>query len=173
MSVRKAAFDPVVGPGTRVLILGSLPGDASLAAGQYYANPRNRFWHLLGAVIERPDLPELAYEQRLAVVLAAGIGLWDAASSAERVGSLDSAIRLAEPAALAELTASLPQLAAVACNGKASSKIARPMLAGIDCALIDLPSSSPANAAISFAQKREIWLELRHFLGSALAFTRQ
>ncbi|HET9630284.1 MAG TPA: uracil-DNA glycosylase family protein, partial [Novosphingobium sp.] len=66
---RKHALAPVVAPHTRVLILGSLPGEASLAAGRYYAHPRNAFWHLAGAAIGRADLPELAYENRLATLL--------------------------------------------------------------------------------------------------------
>ena len=164
MSARKTAFAPVVDADTRVLILGSLPGDQSLAAGRYYANPRNRFWHLMGAVIERTDLPEIDYEQRLAVMLAGGIGLWDAAATATREGSLDSAIRAVKAAALSELVGTLPQLRAAAFNGKASARIARPLLAHTRFALVDLPSSSPANAAMPFEQKRAAWLALRQFL---------
>jgi hypoxanthine-DNA glycosylase len=108
VNLRKAAFAPVVDASTRVLVLGSLPGEQSLAAGRYYANPRNRFWHLVGAAIERPDLPDLEYEQRLEVLLSAGIGLWDAVASATRVGSLDSSIREVEAAGLSELVATLP-----------------------------------------------------------------
>ena len=154
---------------TRVLILGSLPGDMSLAAARYYANPRNRLWRLVGEVIARPDLPMLDYDERLAVLLATGIGLWDAVASAERPGSLDSAIRKAQPAALADLIAALPQLRAVAFNGQTSGKIARPLLVNARCQLIDLPSSSPAHAALSFAQKRQMWLCLRQFLALPVA----
>lgn len=168
MSARKAAFAPIVSAATRVLILGSLPGELSLAAARYYANPRNRFWQLVGAVIARPDLPVLDYDQRLAVLLASGIGLWDAAASAERPGSLDSAIRAVQPAALADLIASLPQLRAVAFNGQTSGKIARPLLLDARCRLIDLPSSSPAHAAMNFAQKRQMWLCLRQFVAQPL-----
>ena len=164
MTTRKSAFAPVVDAQTRVLILGSLPGDMSLAAAQYYANPRNRFWHLIGEVIARPDLPMLDYEARLAVLLASGIGLWDAVASAERPGSLDSAIRRAQPAALADLIATLPQLRAVAFNGQTSAKIARPLLRGLPLELIDLPSSSPAHAAISYPEKLDTWLTLRRLL---------
>lgn len=149
---------------TRVLILGSLPGDMSLAAARYYANPRNRFWDLVGAVIDRPDLPLLAYDTRLAVLLGNGIGLWDAVASAERSGSLDSAIRRAQPAALAELIAALPQLHAVAFNGQTSGKIARPLLNALPMELLELPSSSPAHAAMSYAQKLERWLTMRRSL---------
>ena len=168
MTLRKQAFAPVVSSATRVLILGSLPGDASLAAEQYYANPRNRFWHLVGAVIDWQDLPGLAYPARLEVLRAAGIGLWDTVASAERHGSLDSAIRQAEPAALAELATGLPLLRAIGCNGRASAKIARRLLAGTGLALIDLPSSSPAHAALAYPAKLERWLALKEFLPAPL-----
>ena len=164
MSTRKSAFAPVVNAQTRLLILGSLPGDQSLAAGRYYANPRNRFWHLVGDVIDRPDLPELEYERRLEVLLGSRVGLWDAVASATRDGSLDIAIRAAQPAGLAALVSALPRLHAVAFNGKTSARIARPQLDGSAFALIDLPSSSPAHAAMSSAEKRSIWLGLRQFL---------
>jgi len=162
--MRKSAFPPVVSPDTRVLILGSLPGEASLAAQRYYAHPQNRFWHLAGAVIGRDDLPSLDYDARLAALLSAGVGLWDTVASALREGSLDSAIREAEHAALAELAAGLPQLRAVGFNGGASARIGRKLLAGSGLALVDLPSSSPTYAAMPFAQKRARWLELQRFL---------
>ena len=168
MTLRKAAFAPVVSASTRILILGSLPGEMSLAAERYYANPRNRFWQLVGEVLARPDLPQLGYDDRLSVLLANGIGLWDAVASAERPGSLDSAIRNAKPAALVELIASLPQLRAVGYNGQASAKIARSQLTYAPLVQINLPSSSPAHAAMPFAQKCQVWLGLRQFLASPL-----
>lgn len=161
---RKSAFAPIVAAHTRVLILGSLPGEASLAAGRYYAHPRNRFWDLAGEVIGRPDLAMLDYDARLSALLAAGIGLWDTIASAERQGSLDSAIHAAEAAPLRELTATLPALRAVGFNGARSAATGTPALAGSGLALIALPSSSPAHAAMSFAEKRERWLALRDFL---------
>ena len=169
MSERKTAFAPVVDADTRVLILGSLPGDLSLAAARYYANPRNRFWHLTGAVIGRPELPDLDYDARLAALRAAGIGLWDAAATATRPGSLDSAIRDIEPAELAKLIRTLPQLQAIAFNGKTSARIARPLLAESGCTLIELPSSSPAHAALPYEHKRQAWLTLRQFLAPPIA----
>ncbi|MFM5895683.1 MAG: DNA-deoxyinosine glycosylase [Novosphingobium sp.] len=164
MSARKSAFAPVVDADTRVLILGSLPGDISLAEGRYYANPRNRFWNLVGEVIETPELPGLEYQNRLEVLMLRGIGLWDAAASATREGSLDSAIREVEAAELEALVSTLPQLRAVAFNGKTSARIARPQLTESALVLVDLPSSSPAHAAMPFAEKRSIWLSLRQFL---------
>lgn len=161
---RKSAFPPVVSPATKVLILGSLPGEASLAAQRYYAHPQNRFWHLAGAVIGREDLPSLAYDARLATLLGAGIGLWDTIASATREGSLDAAIRDARHAELAGLAATLPNLRAVGFNGGTSARIGRKLLAGSSLALVDLPSSSPAHAAMPLAKKRERWLALQRFL---------
>jgi double-stranded uracil-DNA glycosylase len=151
-----------------VLILGSLPGEASLAAGRYYAHPRNQFWRLTGAVIGRDDLPALDYEERLAALLAAGIGLWDTVASAKRAGSLDAAIREAEHAPLSELVARLPGLRAVAFNGATSARIGRRLLADAPARLVDLPSSSPAHAAMPFAEKRRRWLVLEEFLRGRL-----
>lgn len=161
---RKSAFAPVVAPAARILILGSLPGEASLAAQRYYAHPQNQFWRLTGAVIGREDLPSLDYDARLETLIAAGIGLWDTVASATREGSLDAAIREAEHAQLAELVARLPHLRAVGFNGKTSARIGRAQLAGSSLALVDLPSSSPAYASLAFAAKRERWLQLKQFL---------
>ena len=161
---RKSAFAPVVAPDTRILILGSLPGEASLKAQRYYAHPQNQFWRLAGAVIGREDLTALGYDARLEALLAAKVGLWDTVASATRLGSLDTAIREAEHAPLAELAATLPRLRAVGFNGKTSARIGRAQLSGGGLALVDLPSSSPAHASLDLAQKRERWLELQQFL---------
>jgi hypoxanthine-DNA glycosylase len=147
---------------TRLLVLGSLPGEESLAQGRYYAHPRNHFWTLIGAVIGR-DLVALGYEARLAALLKAGVGLWDVVASATRRGSLDGAIRGAEANGLAELVATVPELRAVAFNGARSAEIGRRALAGVDVELIALPSSSPAYT-LSLEAKRAAWLELRRFL---------
>ena len=147
-----------------MLILGSLPGEVSLAARRYYAHPQNRFWHLVGGAIGQ-DLTALDYDARLAALQAAGVALWDTVASAHRVGSLDAAIREAEPAPLAELVATLPALRAVAFNGRKSASIGRPQLAHSGLALIDLPSSSPAHASMPLAEKERLWARLADFLG--------
>ena len=148
-----------------MLILGSLPGEASLAAARYYAHPANRFWHLAGGVIARPDLPDQPYEARLAILLAAGIGLWDTVGSATRRGSLDSALRDVRAAPLAALVATLPALRAVGFNGATSARIGTPQLAAhADLALVPLPSSSAAYCRITLAQKQDRWNCLRKFL---------
>ena len=152
----KRAFDPVVDAQTRLLILGSLPGDASLKAGQYYGHPRNGFWRLLGGVIG-VDLVAVPYAQRLEALKAAGVGLWDVIASADRPGSLDAAIRNAEAADLNRLIDSLPLLRAVAFNGATAARLGRRILSprsGLD--LIDLPSSSPAYTR-PLAEKAAVW----------------
>jgi len=146
-----------------VLILGSLPGEASLAARRYYAHPQNRFWHLVGRAIG-VDLAALDYDDRLEALKAHRIALWDTVASAHRIGSGDAAIRKAEHAPLAELLAALPELRAVAFNGRKSAAIGRPQLAGSYLALIDLPSSSSAYAAMSLAEKERLWARLADFL---------
>lgn len=147
-----------------MLVLGSLPGEASLAAGRYYAHPRNQFWRLIGDVIDRPDLPALDYAERLDALRAARIGLWDTIASAHRHGSLDAAIRQAEAAPLRELVAALPELRCVGFNGATSARTGRTALASSGLVLVDLPSSSPANARVPLAEKRERWRNLRLFL---------
>ena len=164
MSVaRKSSFAPVVAPNTRVLILGSLPGEASLAAGRYYAHPQNQFWRLAGSVIGC-DLTALDYDARLTALLTDGIGLWDTVATAERRGSLDAALRAVEGAALTGLVATLPALRAVGFNGATAARLGRKALGATRLALLDLPSSSPANARLSFAAKAESWGRLREFL---------
>ena len=161
----KSAFAPVVDKDTRLLILGSLPGDASLAAEQYYAHPQNGFWRLVGGVLGR-DLAALAYDRRLAELRAAGIGLWDVIARAERPGSLDTAIRAPVHADLAGLIDTLPRLRAVAFNGGKAARDGRRLLAdGTSLTLIDLPSSSPAHTR-PLEQKAQAWSVLGHHLRS-------
>lgn len=179
---RARHFPPVAGPGTRVLILGSLPGTASLAAGQYYAHPRNAFWRLIGGLIgggqdggrtggelAGADFASLPYPDRLRAMEAAGIGLWDVVGSASRRGSLDQAIRDPELADLAGLVRALPALRAIAFNGTTAARHGRARLAGSWVGreapeLIDLPSSSPAHT-MPFAEKARRWEVLRRHLG--------
>ena len=160
----KSSFAPVADAATRVLILGSLPGEASLRRAQYYAHPRNQFWRLMEAVTGR-GLVDLAYPERLAALGAAGVGLWDVIASARRAGSLDADIRDHQPNTLAAFTATLPALRAVGFNGAKAYQIGGRQLGGARPALIALPSSSPAHAALSFERKQEAWLRLSPFLG--------
>lgn len=162
---RLLGLPPVHAPHSRLLLLGSFPGAASLAAGQYYAHPRNQFWPLLSALwgAESPapgaDLRALPYAQRLALLQARGLALWDVYASCERQGSLDSAIRAAQPNDLAGLIRQLPALQAVAHNGAESAKAMR-QLQALGLPLYRLPSSSPAHARWSFERKLAAWREV-------------
>jgi hypoxanthine-DNA glycosylase len=151
---------PVVDANIRILVLGSFPGAASLAAGQYYAHPRNQLWRLLSAVLDE-DLAGLPYDERLPRLLAHGVGLWDVLGACEREGSLDSAIR--KPAAndFERLRETCPILEMVAFNGQASGKFAG-QFAAAGYRTVILPSSSPAHASFSFEQKLLRWQLLRN-----------
>jgi hypoxanthine-DNA glycosylase len=158
----KASFPAVVDASTRVLVLGSLPGDASLAVAQYYGHPRNAFWRLLEEVLATP-LVALSYEDRLATLLARGVGLWDVIAQARRLGSLDAAIQDATANDLAALVDTLPALRAVAFNGGTAARLGGKLL-GQRLPTLALPSSSPAHAARSFAEKAQAWGALRDWL---------
>jgi hypoxanthine-DNA glycosylase len=149
---------PVIAPDTRLVVLGSFPGAASLAAQQYYGHPRNTLWALLSALWDE-DLVALAYEQRLAALTRHGVGLWDVYRSCEREGSLDSAIRAPLPNDLASLRQLAPRLRAVAHNGGESARSRRiTEQLGVD--VHTLPSTSPANASWSFARKLAAWRDV-------------
>jgi TDG/mug DNA glycosylase family protein len=163
---RLQGLAPVVGPDTRVLVLGSFPGAASLARQQYYAHPQNHFWRVLQAIW--PEYPQPAaqdYAGRCAWLLARGLGLWDVYDSCERVGSLDAAIREPQVNDFAALRAHCPQLRRLAHNGAESFRHAPAALAALDPSggaplqAVKLPSTSPANAGWSFERKRQAWHE--------------
>ena len=162
--MRKASFPPVVAADTRILVLGSLPGEQSLAAQRYYAHPRNLFWTLIGEVIGE-ELVSLDYDDRLRALLRHRVGLWDVVAEASRAGSLDAAIRDPHENDLLSLVRSLPSLRAVAFNGGTSAKVGMRQLEPVaeQLALIRLPSSSPAYAG-RMELKRTAWAALRGFL---------
>lgn len=158
MSTRKSCFPPVFDQTTQVLILGSLPGDASLQAQQYYAHPRNQFWQLLGEVLGEP-LAAQPYRQRLTTIQRHGVGLWDVIAEAQRRGSLDGNIRDQQHNDLAQLIESLPQLQLVAFNGQTAGRQQR-QIATLGIACLILPSSSPAHT-LPYAQKLQAWQALQ------------
>jgi double-stranded uracil-DNA glycosylase len=163
----KFGLPPIARADARLFILGSLPGDASLAARRYYAHPTNQFWRLLGAALGE-ELHSLRYEQRLERLAERRIGLWDVIASANRPGSLDQAIREAEHNRIAHLLRDFPELRAIAFNGATSARIGR-QLVGAEppgVTLIDLPSSSAANTR-PYSEKLELWSRLAQFCASA------
>lgn len=150
---------------TKLLILGSFPGVASLQAQQYYAHPQNKLWLILAALwpqYEQPDRSD--YPARCAWLLDRGVGLWDVYDSCARQGSLDSAIRQPQVNDFAALKQRCPQLQAVAHNGAESFKHA-PKLAGLGLQVYKLPSTSPANAGWSWERKLAAWREVMQAAG--------
>ena len=147
---------PVVGEAPLILILGSMPGAASLAAAQYYAHPANRFWPLMAS----PD-----YEERLQGLRRSGVALWDTIGSCERAGSLDSSIRNMTPNDVAGLLKSHPTIGTVVLNGSKSAVVWRrhaqreALLERPDLRVLALPSTSPANARLRLADLEMTWRE--------------
>lgn len=154
-AARLVGLPPVIGRATRLVVLGSFPGVASLQAQQYYAHPRNHFWPILSALWGL-DLGALPYRERIAAMRERGLGLWDVYAACRREGSLDSAIEAAEPNDLASLRRRAPALRGVAHNGGESARSMR-VTQALGLPVWRLPSTSPANASWSFERKRAAW----------------
>jgi len=155
--VRLEGLPPIIDAQARVLILGSFPSEASLAARQYYAHRQNQFWRILGAVIGQP-LADMDYAAKQAAVKSAGLAIWDVYGSCERAGSLDSAIRNGRSNDFARLQKSAVAVRRVCFNGQAAGRFA-PQLAALGYQTLILPSTSPANASWSFDRKLAAWRE--------------
>ena len=155
MSVVLEGLAPEFDANTRLIVLGSFPGVASLQAQQYYGHPRNHFWPILAA-LWHVDLKVATYAQRLAAARAHGVGLWDVYASCEREGSLDSAIENARVNDLAGLKLRAPMLEAIAHNGGESARAMRHTRA-LGLPVHRLPSTSPANASWSLERKLAAW----------------
>lgn len=155
----KAALPATVDANTRVLLLGSLPGERSLLARQYYAHPTNAFWWLMGEVVGEPNLNARPYADRLERLRVHGVGLWDVIASARRQGSLDTAIRDATHRDLVAFAAALPRLKMIGFNGGTAARQGRRQLDGQAgrWRLVDLPSSSAAYAGMPRAEKLAAW----------------
>lgn len=161
--LRLQGLAPQVDDDTRVLVLGSFPGVASLQAQQYYGHPRNQLWRLLGDSFGLP-LAQADYPIRLQILLANQIGLWDVISETHRRGSLDSEIRDPRPSDLLALLADLPALRTIAFNGGTAAKIGLRQL-GADAEryrILALPSSSPAYT-LAYAGKLAAWATIADF----------
>ena len=160
----KFGLPPIARADVRLFVLGSLPGDASLAAQRYYAHPTNQFWRLLGQAIGE-ELQALSSEERLKRLAERRIGLWDVIASAARRGSLDQAIREAEHNQIERLLRDFPDLRAIAFNGSTAAARGRRLIGDLPghIRLIDLPSSSAANTK-SLADKAAAWARLGEFL---------
>lgn len=161
LPARLTGLPALVGPNTKLLILGSFPGVASLGAQQYYGHPQNHLWRILFTLLGSGDPAEYrgSYEFRCAWLLDHGLGLWDVYASCEREGSLDSRIRNAVVNDFAALRKRCPRLVAVAHNGAESFRFA-PLVQALGVPVHKLPSTSPANASWRFERKLAAWRDV-------------
>lgn len=184
---RLQGLSPVIDAHTRLLVLGSFPGVASLRAQQYYGHPQNHFWRILGALWDLP-LTTAPYPERIAALRAHGLGVWDVYQACQREGSLDADIRQGELNDFCVVVRTCPLLEGVAHNGGESHRHARHVATALNGRLMAdpfevhqdegdpkqvlihrLPSTSPANASWSFERKRQAWAAvlLRHGIAAA------
>jgi double-stranded uracil-DNA glycosylase len=163
---RVESFPPIASERSRVLILGSMPGAASLKAGQYYALPRNAFWRIMGELFEAG--PHLPYDERVQRLDHAGVALWDSLQSCVRPGSLDAAITDGEPNDFAAFFAKYPRVKHIYFNGAKAETIfcqrVLPALPNDQHARLRLPSTSPAHASMAFEDKLLAWRVVRDVL---------
>jgi TDG/mug DNA glycosylase family protein len=163
------SFEPVIGRRPRIIILGSMPGVASLKAVQYYAHPRNAFWPIMGELFGVDH--KAIYESRIGELKKQPLILWDTLQACYRPGSLDSNIDInsAQANDFPALLQRFPEIRAIAFNGAASGKYFRklvvPILPGVtDIELLRMPSTSPANAGMNFEQKLVAWRRVLDFI---------
>jgi TDG/mug DNA glycosylase family protein len=156
------SFPPIASPLSRVLILGTMPGKASLRARQYYAHPQNAFWRIIGEILGFD--PASPYDIRVASVQSAGVAIWDVLKSCIRASSLDSAIEAASavPNDFAEFLAEHPQIQRICFNGAKAEALymmhVRPSVpTDIPVQYLRLPSTSPANASLPLPEKLRAW----------------
>ncbi len=163
-----SGFAPIVSSGAKLLVLGSLPSQLSLQKQQYYGNPQNKFWQLMGELFAAG--PELPYAERVDRLAACGVAVWDVLQSSVRPGSMDSAIEQSTAVAndFPTFFAQQPDIRVVCFNGqKAAQLFARLVAPGLDahCKTLrfqTLPSTSPAHASMSFEEKLERWSILKN-----------
>lgn len=156
-------FAPIANRDARVLVLGTLPSQLSLQTGQYYGNPRNAFWPIMSSLLATP--PDLPYAKRVQALLQHRIAAWDVLASSERPGSLDSAIdwQSARANDFAAFFAAHTHIGLVCFNGQTAAKLYRQLVAPVlekrsnSAEYRTLPSTSPAHASMTFAEKLRRW----------------
>ena len=156
-AIRLCGLPPLASPAPRILILGSFPSALSLTHREYYANPRNRFWGVMEAVTRIPA--SLPYGDRTRLLAEVGIALWDVVQCCERQGSADSRIR--DPAVndIPAFIRNHPGIRLIALNGSTAGRLYHRLGVVPDLPSVTLPSTSPANAVMTFAEKVRQWQE--------------
>lgn len=158
---RVTSLPPILGPEPRLLILGSMPGEASLRRAEYYAHPQNAFWRIAGELFGAR--PELSYEERVGALMAARVALWDVVHTCRREGSADAAIFDVEPNAIDSLLREQVTIEQVLCNGIKAHELflhfVAPRLANErpDLVVSRVPSTSPAHATLGVVEKLAGW----------------
>jgi hypoxanthine-DNA glycosylase len=164
--IRVQSFPPIVSERSKLLILGSMPGELSLKANQYYAHPRNAFWRIMGELFDAGR--SLTYQERVAILQSVGVGLWDTLQRCTRPGSLDASIIDEVPNDFSALFAKYPNITHVFFNGGRAEKTFRryvlPALPEDRHVFARLPSTSPAHAAMRHNAKVEAWSVLKKVL---------
>lgn len=160
------SFAPLVDLNSRILVLGTMPGIASLEKGQYYAHPRNQFWPLIYEIFEAK--PDILYSQRKAFLLEQGIAVWDVVKNCYRKGSLDANITSPQPNNVAGLLYGYPSIKHVFFNGAQAAsyykKVIRPQVESLELKHTRLPSTSPAHT-MAYTCKLQQWKAIAHTLG--------
>lgn len=146
---------PVTGPQSRVLVLGSFPSVLSLERNEYYGNPRNRFWAVMEELFAVPVT--LPYPERCQRLTQEGVALWDVVRGCSREGSTDSRIRNPLPNDIAGFIRAHPSVRLVALNGSTASRFYHRFAEVPDIPSVTLPSTSPANASVTFGEKVKAW----------------
>ena len=171
---RVQSFEPVIGHRPRIIILGSMPGVASLEAVQYYAHPRNAFWPIMAELFAIDH--QASYAERIRQVTRLPLILWDTLQSCHRPGSLDSNIAANSARAndFPQLLQNYPEIKAILFNGATSEKYFKQLVvprldAGYDIELLRMPSTSPAHAGMSFERKLDAWRRLLEFIDQGVS----
>ena len=152
------SFPPSASPDAEILILGSMPGGESLRQQQYYAHPSNAFWKIMGNLFEFQK--EVAYNERLNILIKNRVALWDTVNSCRREGSLDSDIKDAASNDFPSFFASHPKIKRIVFNGKSAQRLFLKFNRKLNLEKFEItsaPSTSPAHASMSYRQKLAIW----------------
>jgi methylated-DNA-[protein]-cysteine S-methyltransferase len=153
----------IIDDNSRILILGTMPGPESLAKGEYYANPRNRFWKIIYQVLAVSDEPPSNYDERIKFLTEKGIALWDVLQSCEREGAKDSKIKNGKPNDFRSLLDNYPNLRRIFFNGKTAAKCFEKYGCPKVVECIRLPSSSSANTRMTLDEKVVCWRVIKDF----------
>jgi len=156
-------FPPLVSRRSRVLVLGTMPGPVALKRRQYYGFPGNHFWPIIADVLGKERTND--YVERKKLILDNGLALWDVFGSCAREGAADSAIEDARLNDVPGLLRRYPNIRAIFLNGGTSASVfEKNFAAAVKRPAFRMPSTSPAHASLSLAEKRRRWRKILEYL---------